>query len=166
MEEDWVKIPSTETLTNQNISIWHKFYIATPQDWYQCVLSTRYVWQATRVTTLINGGFDYPMTCVKISGERGCWELCDFPTPNDPHSHGSWDKSKPISFEKMWPCGCWPLIAALLGIMQFLNGYGLSLYSITIVIKIVMKNGLSWMTHSATGSRHQPRMFNKQYSLM
>ncbi len=37
---------------------------------------------------------DYPMTSVKISGERGCWEMRDFPTPCDPHSQGSWDKSK------------------------------------------------------------------------
>ncbi len=34
----------------------------------------------------------YPMTSAVISGEIGCWELHDFQTPNDPHSHGSWDK--------------------------------------------------------------------------
>ena len=36
----------------------------------------------------------YPMTSVEISEERGCWEMCDFSTPRDPHSYGSWDKSK------------------------------------------------------------------------
>ncbi len=25
---------------------------------------------------------------------KGVWELCDLPTPNDPHCHGSLDKSK------------------------------------------------------------------------
>ena len=36
----------------------------------------------------------YPVTTVKIIEEMGCWELRDFPTPSDPHSHGSWGKSK------------------------------------------------------------------------
>ena len=36
----------------------------------------------------------YLMTSVKISGGRGWWESYDFPTPNDPYSHGPWDKSK------------------------------------------------------------------------
>ena len=34
------------------------------------------------------------MTSVKTSGERGCWKIGDFPTLNNPHSCGSWDKSK------------------------------------------------------------------------
>ena len=36
----------------------------------------------------------YLMTSVKNSGERGCWEMCDFPTPGDPHSYGLRNKSK------------------------------------------------------------------------
>ncbi len=34
------------------------------------------------------------MTSVEVNKERGCWELRDFPTPNDLHSHGLWDKRK------------------------------------------------------------------------
>ena len=34
------------------------------------------------------------MTGVKISGEKGYWEMRDFPTPSEPHFYGSWDKSK------------------------------------------------------------------------
>ena len=34
------------------------------------------------------------MTSIIIIREIGCWELCDFPTSTDPHSHGSLDKSK------------------------------------------------------------------------
>ena len=34
------------------------------------------------------------MTSIEISGENGCWEMCNFPTPNDHQSYGSWDKSK------------------------------------------------------------------------
>ena len=33
----------------------------------------------------------YPTTSVYISGETGCWELCD---TQFPHSHGPWAKSK------------------------------------------------------------------------
>ena len=29
----------------------------------------------------------------KPTEEKGCWELCNFPTPSDFHFHGSWDKS-------------------------------------------------------------------------
>ena len=36
----------------------------------------------------------YPITSVVISEKRGRSELHDFPTPNDLHSLGSWDKSK------------------------------------------------------------------------
>ncbi len=39
---------------------------------------------------------DYHMTRVKISGENGCWEMCDFPTLSQPHSHGQ----EPIHVEK------------------------------------------------------------------
>ena len=34
------------------------------------------------------------MTSVEIIGERGCWEMPNFPTPSDPHSHRSADKNK------------------------------------------------------------------------
>ena len=34
----------------------------------------------------------YPMTSVEISGETGWQRMCDFLTPSDPHSSGSWDK--------------------------------------------------------------------------
>ena len=37
---------------------------------------------------------DYPMTSVKICGEKGCWELYAFPTPSEPHCYELWDKSK------------------------------------------------------------------------
>ncbi len=37
---------------------------------------------------------DCPMSSVKINGERVCWEFCHFPTPNDPHSHWPWGKSR------------------------------------------------------------------------
>ena len=40
-----------------------------------------------------NGGMCI-LTSIKISGETGCLELDNFPTPNDLHSDGSWDKSK------------------------------------------------------------------------
>ena len=36
----------------------------------------------------------YPVTSVKTNVEKGCWEMCHFSTLSDPHSHGSWDKSK------------------------------------------------------------------------
>ena len=35
-----------------------------------------------------------PIVGVKIIEEMRCWELCNFPTPSYPHSHGAWDKSK------------------------------------------------------------------------
>ena len=38
---------------------------------------------------MITGNAFYPMTSVEISGERWCWEMCDFPTPSDPHLYGS-----------------------------------------------------------------------------
>ena len=34
------------------------------------------------------------MINVKTSGEKGCWELHNFPATSDPHAHGSWDESK------------------------------------------------------------------------
>ena len=36
----------------------------------------------------------YPMTSIKTSGEKGCWDLHDFSTPINHHSHVSWDESK------------------------------------------------------------------------
>ena len=36
----------------------------------------------------------YTMTSVKISGEKGCWEMCNFSTPSEPHSNELWNKSK------------------------------------------------------------------------
>ncbi len=44
--------------------------------------------------TGVHRNIHYPMTIVRISEERRCWELCNFPTPNNPHPRGSWDKSK------------------------------------------------------------------------
>ncbi len=40
------------------------------------------------------GQMVYRMTSVEISGERGCWKMCDSSTISDPHSYRPWDKSK------------------------------------------------------------------------
>ena len=90
----------------------------------------------------------YPMNSVKTGGEKGCWELHDFPTSSDPHSHGSWDKSKnpyplgnciiPNSATTGAPGTMRPVVCGLMvagasavvefGIMRFLNRYGFLLY--------------------------------------
>ena len=51
-------------------------------------------WKIVRPSVELPSKDDYPMTSVKISGEKRCWKLCNFQTPGHPHSHGSWDKSK------------------------------------------------------------------------
>ena len=72
-------------------------------------------------------------------------ELHNMPPPGDPHSHGSWDNSQKSYILRnriipneatsgaqeprgRRPSGSWVLMAALLGIMRFLKGYGFLLY--------------------------------------
>ena len=42
----------------------------------------------------------YPMTSVKVSGEMGCWEMRDFPTPSGVHSHRSWEPMPIDTFQR------------------------------------------------------------------
>ena len=79
--------------------------------------------------------------CVKIRGERGCWELHDFSTPSDPHSLGSWQEPTPIEKSHncqwvnlgvqeplgLWPRGSWTLTVPIRNYAIF-NGYEFLLY--------------------------------------
>ena len=82
----------------------------------------------------------YPMTSLKISGEIELWEMCNFPTPSDPHFYGSLYKSEnphPLRNHTILisatgrvqvalglrPGSSWTMKIALLGIMWFLKEY-------------------------------------------
>ena len=83
--------------------------------------------------------------------------LGNFPNPSDPHSHGSWDKSKNLypSRNSIFPnlttgrapgltqpaaCGSRTLTVASLGIMWYLNGYCFLPYCLLIELWQLMYN--------------------------
>ncbi len=81
---------------------------------------------------------------LKTSGEKGCWELHDFITPKNPHSHGSWDKSKnPYPY---WasagarPHGSWTPLVASMGLLCKVGWE--ELFLIYSVVSIVYNKGI------------------------
>ena len=81
-------LPSDVTHWNSNNRL-HAGPVPWPSATWVCINGGDNVW----LPPLLFGDL-YPMTCVKISGERGCWEMPNLPTSSDLHSSGSWDKHK------------------------------------------------------------------------
>ncbi len=80
-------------------SIWHSWLLdfilqlSTSESINVCYsTSTRRLYISPVVELARN--WNYHMTSVKTCGEKGCWELCNFTTPSDLHSHGSWNECK------------------------------------------------------------------------
>ena len=112
--------------------------------------------------------FHYPTTSDKVSGESGCWELCEFHTPSDlipmdhrikepipvVNSHHSQLGAQKLQGRR--PRSSRTLMVASLSVVKIPNGHGFVLYEFLYfrrVCKVLNVQPDHWVADSASISR-------------